>query len=193
MHVVKMGGVRSELPTTFAIGSFLRIPLFLTPDVRMLEYGAIAVKNAKSQSTAKPTIFRKILAESEKDNSSITDLEVREEAKNLIVAGSDTTGITITYLLYNVMKNPYLQKQLETEVQTLPEEFTSADIEGLKLLNAVIEEALRLFGAAPGGLPRTVPKQGTEIDGYFLPEDITVATQAYTIHRDPNIFAEPER
>ncbi|PQE19795.1 cytochrome P450 protein [Rutstroemia sp. NJR-2017a WRK4] len=193
MHVVKMGGVRSELPTTFAIGSFLKIPMFITPEGRMLEYGTIAVRNAKSQSSAKPTIFRKMLAESEKSDSSITDFEVREEAKNLIVAGSDTTGITIMYLLYNVLKNPYLQKQLETEVQTLPEEFTSADVEELKLLNAVIEEALRLYGAAPGGLPRMVPKGGADIDGYYLPEDITVSTQAYTIHRDPTIFAEPER
>lgn len=193
MHVAKMGGIQAEFPTIFAIGAFFKVPFFITPDSRMYEYGSIAVKHAKSQSTAKPTIFRKILAECEKENGSITDSGLRQEAGNLIVAGSDTTGITITYLLYNVIKNPHLQQQLETEVQALPEDFSSADVEGLRLLNAVIEEALRLFGAAPGSLPRMVPKGGTDLDGYFLPEGITVSTQAYTIHRDPTIFVEPER
>ncbi|KAM3068116.1 hypothetical protein ACMFMG_011165 [Clarireedia jacksonii] len=192
MVIAKMGGIQAEFPTIFTIGEFFRIPFFNSPNSRMVQYGSIAIKNAKSQSSAKPTIFRKILAESEKENGAISDLEVWKEAGNLIVAGTDTTGITATYLVYNVLKNPYLQKQLETEVETLPEEFTSADVENLKLLNAVIEEALRLFTAAPGSLPRTVPKGGTDIDEYFLPEDITVSTQAYTIHRDPRIFAEPE-
>lgn len=37
------------------------------------------------------------------------------------------------------------------------------------LLNAVIMEALRLYGAAPGGLPRDTPESGAMSSGYFIP------------------------
>lgn len=161
----------------------------------MLEYGSIAVRNAKSHSHASPNIFRKIIAESKTENAdgSLADLDIQSEAANFIVAGTDTTAITLTYLIYNVLKDRDLQKRLEDEVETLRETFDSRDVEGLELLNAVLEEALRLWGAAPGSLLRMVPKNGVHLDGYFVPEDTTVSTQAYTIHRDPEIFPDPER
>lgn len=65
-------------------------------------------------------------------------------------------------------------------------------MEKLPLLNAAINEMLRLYGAAPGSLPRSVPKGGARFLDHFIPEGITVSTQSYTIHRDSNIFREPE-
>jgi cytochrome P450 len=35
-------------------------------------------------------------------------------------------------------------------------------------VNAVIEETLRLYGAAPGGLRSMVPKDGVELENFFL-------------------------
>lgn len=75
----------------------------------------------------------------------------------------------------------------------LPEDFTETDLEALPLLNAVIEEALRLYGAAPGSLPRVVPRGGAALGGYFIPEGTTVCTQAFTLHRDSNLFPNPEK
>ncbi|KAG4029003.1 hypothetical protein MFRU_018g01090 [Monilinia fructicola] len=193
-HIGQVGGIRAEFPTLFAIGKTLRIPFLQTSEARMLEYGSIAVRNAKSHSHASPNIFRKIIAESKTENAdgSLADLDIQSEAANFIVAGTDTTAITLTYLIYNVLKDRDLQKRLEDEVETLRETFDSRDVEGLELLNAVLEEALRLWGAAPGSLLRMVPKNGVHLDGYFVPEDTTVSTQAYTIHRDPEIFPDPE-
>jgi cytochrome P450 len=65
------------------------------------------------------------------------------------------------------------------------------ELENAPLLNSVIEETLRLYGAAPGALPRVVPSQGIIISGHQLPGGTEVSTQAYTLHRDPRIFQEP--
>ncbi|TEY62722.1 hypothetical protein BOTCAL_0158g00170 [Botryotinia calthae] len=194
-RVSTISGLRAEFPTLFRIGKMSRLPFLATPDDRLLEHASIAVRNAKSQSDKTPNIFRKILAEEKSEGGvgSLSDMDIRQEAATLIVVGTDTTSNSLTFLVYNILKNPKLQKQLEDEVDTLADDFESKDVEGLPLLNAYIDEGLRLWGAAPGALPRDVPQGGAQLDGYFLPAATVVSTQAYSIHRDPEIFPEPER
>lgn len=113
------------------------------------------------------------------------------EATGLIVAGSDTTGITLTYLVWAVLSRPQLKDDLQKELSALPQNYTDQDLEDFPLLNAVIDETLRLYGAAPGGLPRrTPPGGGAQLGGYNIPRGTTVTTQAYTIHRDETIFED---
>ncbi|TGO62507.1 hypothetical protein BCON_0019g00430 [Botryotinia convoluta] len=190
----QVGGARAEFPMLFKIGKMSGLSLLEAPTYRLDKYASLAVRNAKSQSDATPNMFRKILAEAKSGSMerSLSDLYIQREASNFIIAGTDTTANTLTFLVYNILKNPKLQRQLEDEVGTLNDDFESKDAEGLPLLNAVIDEGLRLWGAAPGSLPRMVPHEGVELDGYFLPGSMTVSTQSYTIHRDPEIFPEPE-
>lgn len=65
-------------------------------------------------------------------------------------------------------------------------------IKDLKYLRACIDEALRLRPALPPGLPREVPKGGAQIAGHFIAEGVAVSVPAYTVHRDPQIYPEPE-
>ena len=133
-----------------------------------------------------------MMAEAEKGER-LDNEDVAIEASNLIVAGSDTTSITLTYLVWAVLSRPGLRVQLEQEVQQLPEDYHDADVEQLELLTAVIEETLRLYGAAPGGLPRVVPSEGVMINGVYIPAGITATTQSYTFHRNATLFPDPLR
>lgn len=56
----------------------------------------------------------------------------------------------------------------------------------------MIEESLRLYQPVGGTLPRTVPKGGAELGGYFVPAGTVVGTQNYTLHRSPALFSNPE-
>lgn len=139
-------------------------------------------------------LFGQMLAASDDyEKATITDKDVQDEAGNLIVAGSDTTAITLTYLVWAVLKQPALQSRLEEEVTQLSADLTLAELEDAQLMNSIIEETLRLYGAAPGALPRTVPEQGWTISGYQIPPGTEVSTQAYTLHRDPRVFQDPHR
>jgi cytochrome P450 len=64
-------------------------------------------------------------------------------------------------------------------------------MEKLRVLNAVINETLRLYGAVPGSLRPTVPPGGFRVYDYYLAEGLTVCS--YSFHRDPEIFPEPEK
>lgn len=119
------------------------------------------------------------------------EIDVQLEAQGLLVAGSDTTAVTLTYLVWAVICHPQWQHALEEEVAGLAPDFTDAELETLPVLNGVIEETLRLYGAAPGCLPRMVPPNGAHLKGHFLPEGTVVSTQSYTLHRDANVFPDP--
>lgn len=108
------------------------------------------------------SIFCKIQAEADNPNGAVDSEDVELEAIALLVAGTDTTAVTLTYLVWAVLLRPDLQDQLEAEVATLPQNYTDSDVESLTLLNAVIHETLRLYGAVPGGLPRIVPEGGVD-------------------------------
>lgn len=178
------------------ICKYLPIPslrrLFRANDY-LLEYGTRAVENGKSLNSNTSNVFSTILAEAEEEGATLTNMQVNLEAGNLIVAGSDTTAITLTYLIWAVLKRPELRNALEEELRDLKPEFTEIDLEALPLLNAVIEETLRLYGAAPASLPRMVPSGGTKLGKYFMPGGTTLCTQAYTIHRDASLFTEPDK
>jgi cytochrome P450 len=166
----------------------------MTADKVIFEYGALAVRNMKDQNHNSKNLFGQMLAATEgQEKTMITDSSIRLEAGNLIVAGSDTTAITLTYLVWAVLKDPALQKDLEDEVAGFSEALEQDELKDAPLLNSVIEEALRLYGAAPGALPRVVPAEGVDINGHFLPRGTIVTTQAYTMHRDPSVFPNPHQ
>ncbi|KAI5251552.1 cytochrome P450 monooxygenase [Aureobasidium subglaciale] len=184
-----------ELPLVYWIGR--RLPftamknIFYANSV-LLEQGGLAVKNSKAQEFGTSNIFATALSEVEKGDGTMTDEDIQTEAGNLIVAGSDTTGITLTYLTWCVLKQPTLQKALEEEVSEADAALTDAALEHLPILNAVIEETLRLYGAAPATLPRLTPSGGATLGSYYIPSGTIVGTQSYSLHRDPVLFPNPE-
>ncbi|KAM7216531.1 Cytochrome P450 [Rhypophila decipiens] len=140
----------------------------------------------------KPTLFTKLFKAGEEEALSFE--MITQSARTYLVAGSDTTANTLTYLIWSVCKDQAIRDKLVAELTTKLLEtntFSDADVRQLPYLNCVIEEALRLYTAVPSALPRAVPAQGAELAGYWFPGGVTVASQAYSLHRDPAIYPNP--
>lgn len=186
------GGIGVELPLVRWIGR--KLPIQICQDLwcvndYLMDYAKLAVDNMKT-AQGRTNVFANMMDEAEKGER-LDDMDVKTEAQALIVAGTDTTSVTLTYLVWAVLSRPDLQQRIEEEVKGLQEGYREADVEQLELLSATIEETLRLYGAAPGGLPRMVPPEGVRFGDTFIPGGTTVTTQAYTYHRDPSLFPEP--
>ncbi|KAG6001614.1 hypothetical protein E4U43_001282 [Claviceps pusilla] len=139
---------------------------------------------------AKKTFFAKLFKAEEDEKLGFDDIVAN--GQTFIIAGSDTTANTLTYLLWAISKRPDLRAALLKELRALPKDFAESDLRGLPLLNQTIEETLRLYPAVPAMLPRTVPAGGAHLSGYYLKEGTWVGAQAYTMNRDPTIFENPE-
>ncbi|GKZ23416.1 hypothetical protein AbraIFM66951_009699 [Aspergillus brasiliensis] len=128
-------------------------------------------------------------------------LAVASEVLDHLVAGHETTGITITYIMWELSKRPDLQMRLRDELASLSglrytEEMEEipplADIDALPLLDAIVRETLRLHAPAPAPLPRVTPPEGTWIHGYYIPGGVQVSSSAYSLHRIEEVFPSPE-
>lgn len=191
-------GIGVELPWLISIGKLLRFlpvnsiqDMFRPSDI-LYEYASKYLQSVKASETSS-NIFSNIAAEGEKGEKLEME-DVQLEAAGLIVAATDTTSVTLTYLTWAVLSRPELQSALESEVAELAEDYGDKDLEKLPLLNAVIEETLRLYTAAPGGMPRQVPNisGGATLGEWFVAAGTSVVTQAYTYHRNSELFPRPD-
>ncbi|KAE8349885.1 cytochrome P450 [Aspergillus coremiiformis] len=193
-----IGGIRASFPILIQLATLLPLPIFKEVNDsgnRVFGYATESINRykrllAQNPATPKPTVFTKLY---NAGVEGLPDNEIRDDAQSFIVAGSDTTANTLTYLVWAVCQDPQIRQQLADELAKIPDDFTDDDLRPLPYLNQVINEALRLYPAVPSALPRTVPSKGATMGGYWIPGGSTVSTQLHSLHRDPIAFPEPER
>ncbi|OCT48219.1 cytochrome P450 [Cladophialophora carrionii] len=146
------------------------------------------------------------------NGSDTTTAEIYSEMLDQIGAGHETSAIALTYLSWEMSKNPSLQDQLRQEVLGLTppikwplpagsdpaKDFKLPDpkqIDALPLLHAIVMETLRLHAPIPGIEPRISPNVpgGNTLGPYSnIPGGVRVSAMPYTLHRNPVVFPNPE-
>ncbi|KAJ8123663.1 hypothetical protein ONZ43_g442 [Nemania bipapillata] len=118
------------------------------------------------------------------------------DAQLIIVAGSDTTSTTLTTIIRYLAQYPHHVAKIRAEIDSLPrnelEDYTHTDLAGLKHLNGVINETLRLFPPVPTILPRITPPDGLDIGGTFIPGNTTVFCPQFVVGRSPDCYVSPD-
>lgn len=122
--------------------------------------------------------------------------EMIAECSVMLNAGSDTTGIALTNVLYWLLRNPASLSKLRDELDSVLEEDEAVapfdKVKHLSYLRACLDESMRLTPPNTLGVPRLTPAQGMWIMGYWIPGDTTVHCSPYTMHRNPEVFPDPE-
>ncbi|KAK7730651.1 hypothetical protein SLS57_001481 [Botryosphaeria dothidea] len=96
-----------------------------------------------------------------------------------VIAGSDTSSISLTSVIWRLLKNPHTLEKLREEVDTMyssgiiKDTVTFVDSQQMTYLQAVIKEALRMHPATGLPLSRVVPRGGATISGQFFPEGVS--------------------
>ena len=208
-HNLTIEGVNNELPVLWPMLKMLapfsaRVKEFATVFDRLHDdFGAIAVENTRKAlenktGNAKRTIFSRMLA-AEADQSEDRTTEdvyhisgVAKFAVGFTVAGTDTSSVTLTYLVYAVLTHPAVKEKLLKEIQSCPGSVSFDELSKLTYLNNVMNEALRMWPAAPGSLYRMAPAAGYAFEEYEVPPRTRVNTQAWTFHYNASIFPNPK-
>ncbi|KAM5343954.1 hypothetical protein ACJ41O_012491 [Fusarium nematophilum] len=142
-------------------------------------------------------LLSRFLARQSEDNSSFTQYHVLAGCVSNMVAGSDTTAISLSAILYHLLRHPEKLKVLRKEIDDFfsnhPGALKRISLqESLQLpyLQAVIKEALRMHPATGLPLERVVPEGGVTICGRFFPEGTIVGINSWVEHHHPSIFGE---
>ncbi|MFO1429652.1 MAG: cytochrome P450 [Candidatus Competibacteraceae bacterium] len=118
--------------------------------------------------------------------------QVRDEVMTLLLAGHETTALTLSWIWYLLSCHPEAEARLLTELDTVlgGRAPTIADLNRLPYTEAVVLETLRLFPPA-WGMGREVVA-ACEIGGYPIPAGATIYIIQWALHRDPRCFERPE-
>lgn len=143
--------------------------------------------------------FLQLMIDSQQNNDSkqdkgLTDHEILSQAMIFLFAGYETTSSSLTFLSYNLATNPQVMKKLQEEVDaTFPNKapIQYQELMQMEYLDCVINESLRLFPIA-SRLER-VAKASVEINGFVIPKGMVVMVPTWPMHRDPEIWPEPEK
>ncbi|GME41795.1 Cytochrome P450 [Neofusicoccum parvum] len=131
-------------------------------------------------------------------------LEIASDMFDHNVAAMETSGLTLTWALYELSRRPALQARLRRELLTLRPPVSALDaaaalpdpktLDALPLLDAVLQETLRLWPAVAGRQPRcTPPGPPCTLAGHAdIPPGVAVQAYAYSLHRNGEVFPAPE-
>lgn len=134
-----------------------------------------------------------LLAQDEDDGSTMTDVQVRDEAMNIFVAGHETTANALSWTFYLLAQHPEIRARLEREVDEVlggraPQ---LADLARLPYALQVFKEAMRLYPPAFAVARRATRE--VEIGNYRFAKNDLAIISIIAMHRRPDYFPEPNR
>jgi cytochrome P450 family 135 len=146
-----------------------------------LIYREIADRRRAGDIEERDDVLSMLVAARHEDGSPMSDEEMRDELLTLLVAGHETTATSLAWAVERLTRNPDKLERLRAEVSEGREEYLTATIQETLRLRPVISIVLRRL---------TEP---VEIGGYELPAGVSVAPCVYLVHRNPEIYPEPDR
>ena len=118
--------------------------------------------------------------------------ELRDNLLTFIVAGHETTALTLSWALYLVGFDQAVQHKARAEAQTVLQgrAATGADVENLPYNRQIIDETLRLYPPA-GVISRTAQEHDTLCGREVRPGD-TVMVPIYALGRHQQLWDQPD-
>nr|AVL92841.1 CYP450 [Locusta migratoria] len=140
--------------------------------------------------------FLDLMIESAQNGAVISDAEIKEEVDTIMFEGHDTTAAASSFTLCILGIHQEIQKKVMDELYQIfgdsDRPATFADTLEMKYLERVILETLRLYPPVPI-IARQLKEDVKLASGdYLLPAGCTVVIGTYKVHRNPEIYHNPE-
>ncbi|MGW0711814.1 cytochrome P450 [Streptomyces sp. NPDC002643] len=125
--------------------------------------------------------------------TSHTESEVYDQVITFFIGGVETMAALLSWTLSLLCDHPGEYERLEAELDEVLGDgpVTYEDLSRLPRLKRVLSESLRLH--PPGWVLSRVTLVDTDLGGHRLPAGAGVLFSPYSLHRDPEVFAEPTR
>ncbi len=93
------------------------------------------MNEGKLDDSARPTVYSELLTKSAPGAAPPTSMDLADDAYSMLAAAADTTGNTMTKIVFNVMNNRKIYDSLRTELlTTFPDENARLDFLTLEKL-----------------------------------------------------------
>ncbi|PLB42272.1 putative cytochrome P450 [Aspergillus candidus] len=167
----------------------------------MRDFGASLVQHRRDNPSDKKDMLHALMHGTDPETGrSLTESQVLDEIINVYI-GSATAPNLVAFALYYLMKNPDEIRKAQDELDTVVG--PTADLEHTHLTNlpyveAILREAFRLSGVAPGFNIEPIPEEGNDAPvmlaggEYQVPRNQPLIAILAAVNRDPAVFDDPD-
>ena len=141
-------------------------------------------------------IMAMLAAARDEDGRPMSDGEIRDELITMLLAGHETTAVSLAWVFQRMLQNPDVLAAARAEVASVIGDGAAAPMPGaeqvaeLSYLDAVIKETARLNPVAP--VVVRLLATDLHIGGYDLPAGSIAAPCIYLAHRAPDLWPDAE-
>ena len=157
-----------------------------------LIYALIAERRASGRDHGDLLSMLLAAQDDEGGTGGLSDVQIRDEALTLILAGHETTANALTWTWYLLSQHPEIEARLHSEIDQLDGRLPGmADIPRLAYVERVVTEALRLY--PPAWIVGRRAIDDYPIADYVIPRRGMLVMSPYVMHRDARFFPDPDR
>lgn len=157
--------------------------------LRRLVQNVIAERRADSRKRS--DLLSALLGSSDERGQQMTDDELHAQVVTLMIAGAETTAVTLAWLFHELGRHSQVEGRLQAEVDEVlgGRPATYSDIPRLPYTRQVISETLRLH--YPGWIAMRRAVTGTTLGPLRLRAGDEICYSPYSLYRDPVVFSAP--
>lgn len=149
------------------------------------------IREGRARPQAGDDLLSMLLRAQDEDGSRMTDVQLRDEAMTLFLAGHETTALTLSWAWYLLARNPQVDAKLAAEWQAVlgGRPPTAADVPRLTYTEHTVMEAMRIY--PPVYLIGREPVEDVELGGFRVRKGTTLFMSQWVNHRDARYFPDP--
>ncbi len=176
---------------------FLPLPLWVpTPANRRFKSaraqldGVVSrvLQERRSRSDPGRDLLGRLLSAADETGTPISESQLQDEVRTLLLAGHETTAIALTVALWHLAHAPDAQAWAREEVEAIDGPVTPST--PMPRITAVVEESMRLYPPAPV-FPRE-PSEDLKLGDHTIPAGTTLILAPFITQRQARWFDEPD-
>lgn len=150
------------------------------------------IRRRRDQQERQSDVLSFLLDARDEAGDGLSEVEIRDELVTMIMAGHDTTEISLTWAFGFVLSHPSVVQRIRQELDSVlaGQPLDVEHLPELRYLDAVVKESTRLGPVGPH-LPFRRLSQPLRIGDYTLPAGVTVSNAVHLLHRRPDIYEQP--
>jgi pentalenene oxygenase len=142
----------------------------------------------------RPELFRTLMtARDSETGEGLSRGQLQDEVISLLGGSVENTGTTLAWALYEISRNPEVERRLHEEIETVcgGRPLHTEDLPSLDYTRRLLQETMRCYG--PVWLITRRTADAVTLGGCHIPGDTDVVYSPYILQHDPAVFPDPYR
>jgi cytochrome P450 len=150
------------------------------------------IRQRRSNGQGTDDLLSALLQAQDESGGGMRDEQLRDEVMTLLLAGHETTAVSLSWTWYLLAQYPEIEKKLWSELREVlhGRSPTTQDLSKLPYTERVVKEVMRLYPPAWAIVRNSL--EDCELGGYRVPARATLMMSQWVMHRDPRYFEQPE-